>query len=95
MSGMDGIRQGMEVYGADRQLLGIVDDVRDGTMLVGGQPIPGNAVRGVEDGAIHLTDSGAWFSPQGAELGDDANVDPGPLAAGDASGVKVTTTPKE
>lgn len=95
MSGMEGIRPGMQVYGADRQLLGIVDDVRGGAMLVGGQPIPPNAVARIEDGAIYLTDSGAEYSPQGAELGDDANVVPGPHAAGDARDVTVTTTPKE
>lgn len=95
MSGMDGIRPGMQVYGADRQLLGIVDDVRGGAMLVGGQPIPPNAVERIEDGTIYLTDTGAVFSPQGAELGDDANVDPGPHAAGDARDVILTTTTKE
>ena len=95
MSGAEGVRRGMAVYGADEQLLGIVDDVEAGGLLVGGRQIPGNVVRRVDGDRVYLTDAALWFNSQGAELGDDVNQAPDPAADDDAgAGVKLTTTPK-
>lgn len=95
MSGVAGVGEGMGVYDADERLLGVVDEVETGGLLVGGQQIPGSAIGRVEGDRVYLTDSGAWFNRQGAELGDDVNLDRGPGADDDGGAeVKLTTTPK-
>ena len=96
MSSTQGIGEGMDVYGADNQLLGRVDQVQEAGFLVDGQYIPSNAVGQVERNRVVLTDSGAWFKPQGAERGDQSEEELGSLAS-DASGldVKLSTTPKQ
>lgn len=96
MSGTQGISVGMDVYGADDQLLGRVDQVQEAGFLVAGQYIPSNAVGQVERNRVLLTDSGAWFKPQGAERGDQAEEALGPLTDDASSGdVKLSTTPKQ
>lgn len=95
MSGTQGITKGMEVYGADRQLLGVVDNVQEGGFLVSGQFIPVSAVKQTAGNRIELTDSGAWFKPQGAERGDRAEEDLGPMVGADPSAdTKLSVNPR-
>ena len=94
MSGSADIRTGTAVYTADEQLLGTVDHVQPGGILVSGQLIPGTAIKEVGPDRVVLGESGAWFRPQGAERGDRAEEELGPAggtaAEADAADVKVT-----
>lgn len=94
VSGSETISEGMQVYTADEQPLGTVEAHQSDGFLVGGQFVPGTAVGRIEFGRIYLTDSGAWFRPQGAERGDQAADDLGPLAGNDPAGPNVSSVPK-
>jgi hypothetical protein len=61
----------------------VVDSVDGGGFLVSGQFIARSAVRQASGGRVELTDSGAWFRPQGAERGDRAEEELGPMADAD------------
>lgn len=87
MSGTGNVTAGMQVYGADGQLLGVVDDVQYGGFLVAGQFIAGSAVGRASGNRVELTDSGAGFKPQGAERGDRAEEELGPMADADVAPV--------
>ena len=80
MSSADEITEGMQVYGADGQLIGPVDRVmREGTrynLLVGGRAISDTGVRRVEGRRIILSDAGASLQPRGR--GDIVTQEPEP-----------------
>ncbi len=95
MSGTADVRKGASVYAADNQLLGTVDDVQPGGLLVGGQLIPGTAIKEAGPDRVILSDSGASFN-RGVERGDRDTLGPAAEAdPADAADVKVTTVPRE
>lgn len=80
--GVEGITPGMAVYGADTQLVGIVDTVEPNGVLTSGRFIPGHAVRRVEEGRVVLRQASSAFS-HGALRGDRTAGGIGPLDSGD------------
>lgn len=54
MDTIDDIQQGMPVYGADGQSLGMVEDMDNDGLRVAGRQIPRAAIDRVDAGAVHL-----------------------------------------
>lgn len=59
MSGLDGLREGMQVYGADKQLIGTVERRWDTGFQIGGTQIPADAIERVTGDTVHLKLAGA------------------------------------
>lgn len=82
-SGVEGVAPGMTAYGAEDQVIGVVDAVAPNGLQVGGQFIAGNAVRRVARDRVDLARPSVAFS-RGV----------GPLASDDeATPIRVSTTP--
>ena len=82
-SGVEGVAPGMTAYGADDQVIGVVDAVAPNGLQVGGQFIAGNVVRRVARDRVDLARPSVAFS-RGV----------GPLASDDeATPIRVSTTP--
>lgn len=91
--GVEGVTPGMEVYGSDHQLVGIVDVVGGNGLLVGGQFVPGNVVKRVEARRVILTRTAVAFN-RGTDRGDRTAAGRGPLDSDDeATPIRVSTTP--
>ena len=80
MNGGTEIREGMQVYGADGQPLGQVDQVMQEAgrfnLLVGGRVIADTAVARVEGRRVILSDAGASLQP--GPKGDQPTQEPEP-----------------
>lgn len=80
MSGRTEIREGMQVYGADGQPLGQVDQVMQEAgrfnLLVGGRVIADTAVARVEGRRVILSDAGVSLQP--GPKGDQPTQEPEP-----------------
>ena len=72
------VREGMEVYGADGQPFGVVDQVLEESgrfnLLVGGRVISDTAVARVEGRRVTLSDAGVSLQP--GPKGDQPATEP-------------------
>ena len=59
MSNTATVRKGMQVYGADEQLIGTIERVRGHAFQIDGQAIPLSAVARVVKNRVYLVDTGA------------------------------------
>src|SRR5438067_7514401 len=69
MSGLTGVREGMQVYGADQQHVGTVAAVRGDAFDVGGRDIPKSAIARVDGDRVYLREAGARYAGMGAQTG--------------------------
>lgn len=84
MSGLEGLRAGMQVYGADKQLIGTVESRWGTGFEIGGQQIPADAIERVTSDTVHLKlagsalrarhDTGGQAGAQTAARGEEAVV---------------------
>ena len=68
MSGMGNIREGMQVYGSDEQLIGTVEGKRGDGIQVNGRTIPGSAIARVARHGVYLQGAGAQYRVQGGQM---------------------------
>lgn len=54
MDNIEDIREGMPVYGADGQSLGVVESVSGDGLHIAGRQVPRAAIARVDEGAVHL-----------------------------------------
>jgi uncharacterized protein (TIGR02271 family) len=64
MSSTSNIREGMEVYGSDEQLIGTIEGQRGGNLMVNGMSIPGDAVARVARNRVYLRGASSMYMGQ-------------------------------
>ena len=69
MSSTGNIREGMQVYGSDDQMIGTVERVHNGDIHVNGQHISADAIARVAQNRVYLKEGGARYMAQGGMRG--------------------------